>query len=793
MLSKAAKRSFNVAIVGGGACGIAVLTQILRKIKHGRTIGSISLIEQAQTIGPGLAYSAACKGTRLNMRNETMGLRVDNPLHFAQWMRSQHPDEDLSTYLPRIQYGEYLRSIKVAAHEEAEGLGLNLRTISSEAVSLECDAEGYNIKTVSGEKVEASHVVLALGNFMAPKNDHLVNELGFFPSPWPNDKLKMIPPHSSVGIVGTRLTAIDVALCLAENGHQGNMSLISPSGRLPKVQSVFHAKGRQYKLFELARDVEKEPENALEHVMQIIRAEIESGSGVDWDTVNQRPKDAQQELENDISCAEAGPLPWQDVINATAPVVERYWQSFSAEEKDRFAREYMTTWMIYRHAMPVSTAKRLLELMKKGQLDVAKLSGKIQFAEPGFTIPVAGQPKQAHADYLVEATGSECNPSRVPSKLLHNCLGSQVIEADPQGGIKVNPTTLEASSNLYVMGSLTRGTHFYSSAIDRNVAHAERVVDSIFEEPARKSMHIAFFVGTDLCSQLMVSKLVPQLLYQGHMPYIFLPAHKSSKRAAKFELKELAFFERELLQDHIIPFLRASPTNDQTFLTVDQLRSKYGILVEEVADINDPNFLHELESHHIDVGMSIRCYQKFGADIIRFFDAPRSGLLNLHPGTLPAYRGVMTMIRAMANGEQDFGYSLHRINEDWDAGDIIDVQTGRIPNDKPMLNGATELHDIGVKVALEALDKVGRGQLLPSVPQDPHRKGYFTFPTRDELDEYRSRGLRLVDHNSMLDILVSSFSSLENKQQLSHVLRQATRKWYEQNTPPERAADVNYP
>ena len=783
MLSETAEKDCDVAIVGGGACGIAVLTRLLDKTKQGKNIRSVALFEKAKTIGPGLAYSEACRGTKLNMPSETMGLRADNPLSFVQWMRSKYPDANLSSYLPRMQYGEYLCSVKSAAHEEAEKLGVTVECFSSEVVAIDKTHHGYEVRSMDGGKLAASNVVLALGNFMAPKNPYLLDDVGYFPFPWPNERLKMIPRDASVGIVGTRLTAVDVANCLSENGHQGRIDMISRSGRLPKVQSTGSFKGPQYKLFELAREAEKVPNKAFDIVTQTIKAEIDSGSNIDWQGVLQGPPHAQEELEKDVREAEHGRIRWQEIIRATSPIVERYWKCFSQEEKHEFLKKYLSIWGAYRHAMPLVTAQKTLHLLAKGQLGVVKAYGKVQSVGPGFKVSSQDKIGDIHYDYLVEATGPECNLSRIPSKLLHYCLGSKLIEADPYGGIRCDYATSQVSEGLYVMGSLTRGTHFYTTAIDRNVAHAERIVDSIVGEPARRSMHVALFVGTDISSQLMVSKLVPQLLSLGHMPYVFLPAHSSSKKASRFELKELAFFERGMLQDHIIPFLRDFESHETPNLTVEQLRGRYGVFVEKIADINDPHFLEELSSHHIDVGISIRCYQKFGRGIIRFFDSPRFGLLNLHPGRLPEYRGVMTMVRAMDNGDREFGFSLHHMNEDWDAGDVIDIETGPIDYERPMLCAMIDLYGIGVGVAMKAFDKLSRGQPLPSVPQDDSKKGYFTFPTQEELSDYHSRGIKLVDARMMHDLLVSTFSSQKTEEQLSDVVTRATSDWYANNAP----------
>ncbi len=93
------------------------------------------------------------------------------------------------------------------------------------------------------------------------------------------------------------------------------------------------------------------------------------------------------------------------------------------------------------------------------------------------------------------------------------------------------------------------------------------------------------------------------------------------------------------------------------------MRSHYDIIVHTITNINEPSFLTTLRTHHIDAGISLRCYQRFRPDIINFFSQSRLSL-KLHPDVLPQYRGVMTDVRAIVNGERGFEYSLHYINGD---------------------------------------------------------------------------------------------------------------------------------
>ena len=59
---------------------------------------------------------------------------------------------------------------------------------------------------------------------------------------------------------------------------------------------------------------------------------------------------------------------------------------------------------------------------------------------------------------------------------------------------------------------------------------------------------------------------------------------------------------------------------------------------------------------------------------------PRLGAVNLHPSTLPRYRGPIPVHWAIRNGDTTIGLTAHWMDEDFDSGPLI-VQRGGIPVD----------------------------------------------------------------------------------------------------------------
>lgn len=295
-----------------------------------------------------------------------------------------------------------------------------------------------------------------------------------------------------------------------------------------------------------------------------------------------------------------------------------------------------------------------------------------------------------------------------------------------------------------------------------------------------KKMKVALFVGSDISSQLLLNRLVPEMRKNGYEPLIYLPMHKPSKKDPPRALRDLAFYERRVTNEVIYPFLNQHTIQEgASNYTPEQIATIYSIGVHEVEDINAPGFIKILHNDpDLAGGISIRCYQKFGENIISMFEA-KGFLWNLHPGILPEYRGVMTLVRAMANGDNKTSYSLHVVDKNWDAGALLDVRPEPLNRDRPMLSNYCSLAPSGAPIILDALNQFFSGRLPQPHPQDPQKARYWTFPTIEELERYETNGPVLVDHNEMVEVYMNAFqgSNITFNEALRARITEAIDQW----------------
>ncbi|MBT3672613.1 MAG: formyl transferase [Porticoccaceae bacterium] len=243
-------------------------------------------------------------------------------------------------------------------------------------------------------------------------------------------------------------------------------------------------------------------------------------------------------------------------------------------------------------------------------------------------------------------------------------------------------------------------------------------------------MRITLLTNRDSPSHLALSQLVRQLA--DHEISIFISEKVGSDYLLPSPLMALQSFELELLQDGRPSF--------------EQLAVKAGGSLQGFVDIdnkvNGSAGLERIKATRPDLIISVRFGLIIGQDII---DIPRYGVINLHSGVLPSYRGVMATLRAMLNGDSDIGSTLHFIQDSGiDTGDIISVATLPLERQSSYLLNVLSLYSGGVKQIMDAVKTLSESNTLQSHSQQGIPR-YFTFPTTAELNHFSTQGYMLFD------------------------------------------------
>jgi uncharacterized NAD(P)/FAD-binding protein YdhS len=420
----------HVAVVGAGASGT------LQALHLQRAGARPVLVERGPRPGRGVAYGTPRPEHLLNVPARRMGAYADKTDHFARWWADRTDfaatEED---YAPRMVYGDYLTELL----HEAE-----IPVVRGEAVDL---ADGA-VVLADGQRLIADAVVLAPGKFPpATPRGIDVAVLGdvWVDDPWAGG-LEGLRQGDVVFLLGTGLTAVDVALTLEATGFRGRIVALSRRGLAPRVH------GLREPLVAAREDLVP----SCIPMLRRVRARSE----------------------------EAG---WRSAMQELRTVTQWLWGEADEAERRRFLRHLRPWWDVHRHKLAPAVGATIEAMRAEARLAIA--GGRLVSVEPveggaeiGFRLRGGSEVERLRAARVVNCTGPESDIARAGEPLLDALLASGAIRQDPlRVGIDVDQECRaigadgQASGTLSVIGPVTRGTFWESVAVPDIRMQAARV------------------------------------------------------------------------------------------------------------------------------------------------------------------------------------------------------------------------------------------------------------------------------------------------------------------------------
>ena len=154
-----------------------------------------------------------------------------------------------------------------------------------------------------------------------------------------------------------------------------------------------------------------------------------------------------------------------------------------------------------------------------------------------------------------------------------------------------------------------------------------------------------------------------------------------------------------------------------------------GLQVYEVEDVNAPKSVELLRRLR---PILVFCN---GVSILKrpVIDIPRLGVINMHTGIVPDYRGPVPEFWVLHNGEPDKnGVTVHWLTEEVDAGDVILQEHVPVDTADDEITLRCKNARIGARLVAEAVTRIAAGN-LHAVPQD-HSQGKL-YPMRTRRDD----------------------------------------------------------
>jgi uncharacterized NAD(P)/FAD-binding protein YdhS len=410
-----------VAVVGAGFSGTLLAINLLRQRSN------VILIERdADRLAKGLAFGTLRPEHLLNVRASNMSAFPDDKDHFLRWMGFSSEDQ-ANRFVPRLAYGQYLREQLVKALASS---GNRAEVRDGEAVDAAFDDAGITLRLADESSVRCRALVMALGNFpprSIPILSALPNDIRF-DDPWAPDATTGVQDAGHILLIGSGLTAVDIALSLRGNGFLGKITAFSRRGLRPRS----HAQSGP--------------------VVSPIDRPLEKGSQL-LKRIRER----------------AATIGWRAAIDELRPHVQHLWRTHDAAAQDRFLRHARVYWDVHRHRLAPAADLHIRALEEAGSLtfsagqilEAAEQDGKARIT---WRRRCDGSLQTLTVDRVINCTGPEGDITQASNSLVRNLLGAGRIRPDAHRlGLdvdhsgRVRDSEGNAQDRLFAVGPMTKG------------------------------------------------------------------------------------------------------------------------------------------------------------------------------------------------------------------------------------------------------------------------------------------------------------------------------------------------
>ena len=253
-------------------------------------------------------------------------------------------------------------------------------------------------------------------------------------------------------------------------------------------------------------------------------------------------------------------------------------------------------------------------------------------------------------------------------------------------------------------------------------------------------MRLIIFTNRDLASNLFLNHIMPHVA--PYVVHIFLSdkVGKATTSATPEALQTLKFFEQTLPNAVVFPSLDAQNrvfTEGGKLLSFNELSQHYDVPIESLNDVRSVESLGKIAALQPDLVLSVRYGRIFGSDFLKI---PKRGVINLHSGKLPQYRGVLPTFRALANDDAVLYPTLHYIEDGTiDTGGIIGMAELKVEKDKSLLWHVLQLYPASVNLVVDAIKQIADNKKPLAQEQSDEGAAYFTFPTAEELANFQEK------------------------------------------------------
>ena len=465
---------FDIAIVGLGANGVSLLMSIRNQVlAAGLETPRIVVFSPAGTLGRGEAFGAAHRHHLVNTSPPMMPLSEAAPNAFARWLASV--GRGAETYPPRQAFADYLES---EFQTLLKGGIVQIVPIEAAVEAIAKVSGGVELHTAT-HKFAAKRAVLCLG---APRGSSFPEfsadpafSLAYAATADDRDSARHLPgDEEPILVAGTGLTAVDVFRSL-NIGQSREIHLFSRHGLPPTcLTSQSNHVPRHFSFDALAH--RPTGRLALHDFLSALKEdcrELPDGGEHVAGARLLREEGLSAFFRFLLSRADAGDLPYQDLLVSTRPYMHDLWRMLSIEDRLAFLLNHGAHWAAWRHPVPRQVVKEMQTAAAEGRLHIHRAATRPTRSGRHFEITTSAG-LTVRSGTLIDATGGSIRLGAMDSPLLAQMQAAGLVQPHPCGGIDVHPLTFECrvngsqDSRLSCLGPLTKGTFFSTNAFGFN-------------------------------------------------------------------------------------------------------------------------------------------------------------------------------------------------------------------------------------------------------------------------------------------------------------------------------------
>lgn len=256
-------------------------------------------------------------------------------------------------------------------------------------------------------------------------------------------------------------------------------------------------------------------------------------------------------------------------------------------------------------------------------------------------------------------------------------------------------------------------------------------------------MRIVLLGHRDVASNVALSLLVTAM--PQHRYVILLSGEVAADTGAPAALAELARLEEKLCDD-----LADDHGSDCGVLSFEALANRTGSSLGVLAQPNSSEGRALLAGFRPDLVISVR-YRRILDDAA--IAIPEHGVLNLHSGLLPEYKGMMATFWAMLNNEQTIGSTLHYITDgSIDTGPIVGRAMMPAARQRSYLANVLSLYPGGCAMVVDGVGRIERGETVARRTQTEAGR-YYSLPGREDIKRFEEAGLSLFEGDELQQFL----------------------------------------